>query len=113
MDFVTLIVVIGVLSIAGITTIGGVAALLKQKVVVDDNGQVTDIEIPLLGRFRSNYPSLVALVLGIILAYTALHKITLQPETMQIQAAVEVQPSDIAANPQVFVGVIPQKYHSS
>jgi hypothetical protein len=44
--------------------IGGVVALLRQKVVVDQSGQVTSIEILLLGKFNSNYPSLVAVAIG-------------------------------------------------
>jgi hypothetical protein len=110
MDLLPLTAVIGVLLIAALAMIGGVVALLKQKVVVDQSGQVTGIELPLLGKFNTNYPSLVAVAIGAALAYGVYHKVTIVPDSMVTNARVDVEPAGVRTKPQVFV-VIPQEYH--
>ena len=35
---------------------GGIAFLFRQKTVVDAEGNVTHVEIPIFGKIRSNYP---------------------------------------------------------
>jgi hypothetical protein len=78
MDTPSFVLALVVLFVALTTVLGGVVALLKQKVMVDDKGQVTEIEIPLLGKFRSNYPSLAAIVIGALLAYGVLYDVRIQ-----------------------------------
>lgn len=90
MDTGSLILVTGVLVIALVATLGGIIALLTQRVVVDDAGHVTDIEIPLLGRFRSNYPSIAAVVIGALLACAPLYFFGLKPGTETLTANVAV-----------------------
>ena len=68
MDTSSFVLALVVLLVAIIATVGGVIALFTQKVVVDSAGHVTEIEIPLLGKFKSNYPSLAAVVIGALLA---------------------------------------------
>jgi hypothetical protein len=111
MDKLSILAVVGILLIAALTAAGGVAALITQKVFVDRDGHVTEIELPLLGKLRTNYPSLVAVALGVALAYMVLNKITLKPEMIPITAKILVEHPGSEISPQVFVGVIPQAYH--
>src|SRR5262245_53935348 len=109
MDSASLILALGILLIALVATLGGVAALFKQKVIVNEAGQVTEIEIPLLGKFKTNYPSLAAVAIGAALAYAVLHVMGIRPPTIPITARVMLDyPSPRKSD--VFVGVIPQKY---
>jgi hypothetical protein len=64
-----------------------------------------------LGKFNTNYPSLVAVAIGAALAYGVYHKVTIVPDSMVIIARVDVEPAGVMTKPQVFVGVIPQEYH--
>lgn len=53
----------------------GFLALLKQKTYIDAaTNQPTEIELPLLGKMKSNYPALAFLFLGIGLAIAAFEK---------------------------------------
>lgn len=46
---------------------GGIFMIYKQKIYIDrESQQVTEIETPLLGKFRTNVPALVLFVLGFI-----------------------------------------------
>lgn len=48
----------------------GFIALLKQKTYIDTNtNKVTEVSLPFLGKFKSNYPSLFFLVIGGSLAF--------------------------------------------
>lgn len=48
----------------------GFIALLSQKNYVDkDAKKVTEVEIPILGKLKTNYPSLVFVFLGVFIAY--------------------------------------------
>jgi hypothetical protein len=111
MDRLSILAVAGILGIAAIAAVGGIVALVTQKVFVDNQGHVTEVELPLLGKLRTNYPSLVAIFLGVALAYLVLHKITLKPEMVPITAKILVEHPGSEISPQVFVGVIPQEYH--
>jgi hypothetical protein len=47
----------------------GFVALLKQKTYINETTKtVTEVELPLVGKLKTNYPSLVFLALGIFLA---------------------------------------------
>ena len=53
----------------------GFVALLKQKTYVDTKTkQPTEIEIPIFGKLKTNYPSLVFLFVGFLLAYFTFDK---------------------------------------
>lgn len=46
---------------------GGIFMLYKQKIYIDrESQQITEIEAPLLGKFRTNVPALVLFVLGFV-----------------------------------------------
>ena len=45
-----------VLVIALICVIGGIYALLRQQIVVDEHGQPSEIELPWFGKIKTNYP---------------------------------------------------------
>ena len=61
--------------IAVISIVLGFIALLKQKNYIDTQTKsVTDIEIPFLGRLKTNYPSLVFLFLGIFVSVYTFHR---------------------------------------
>ncbi|HEX2571391.1 MAG TPA: hypothetical protein VH877_17665 [Polyangia bacterium] len=46
---------------------GGIFMLYKQKIYIDrESQQITEIETPLLGKFRTNVPALVLFVLGFV-----------------------------------------------
>ena len=45
--------------VALILAAGCLTWLFKQKTIVDQNGDVTEVEIPLFGKIRSNYPAAV------------------------------------------------------
>jgi hypothetical protein len=108
MDTTSFILALVVLLVALIATAGGIAALLMQKVVVNDAGQVTEIEIPFLGKFKTNYPSLAAVAIGTILAYGVLHIQGIHPETIPITAKVLLDHPSRQLVSDVFVGVIPR-----
>ena len=58
-----------------IAIILGFIALLKQKTYVDTNtNKVTEVSLPFLGKFKTNYPSLVFLVIGASLAFFVFDK---------------------------------------
>lgn len=96
------------LIIAGISVVGGIVALLKQSVVVDESGHVTAVEIPLLGRLTTNYPSLVAIFLGLALAAFVINKITPEPDRIKLLADFDT--NGVQAGNHIFVGAIPSKY---
>lgn len=112
MDTDSLVLVAGVLLIALVAVLGGIVALIRQKVVVDEAGHVTDIEIPLLGRFRSNYPSIAAVVIGALLAFGTLHMTGIKPGKIPITAKVLVASSNGQMRPNVIVGAIPREYRA-
>jgi len=111
MDTSSFVLALVVLLVAIIATVGGVSALFTQKVVVDSAGHVTEIEIPLLGKLKGNYPSLAAVVIGALLAYGVLHTFGIHPEKIPIIAKVLVKHPSQPIVSDVFVGVIPQQYH--
>jgi hypothetical protein len=53
----------------------GFVALLKQKTYIDSQtNQPTDIELPLIGKLKSNYPALAFVIVGAFLAYAGWSK---------------------------------------
>jgi hypothetical protein len=50
----------------------GFFALLKQKTYIDANsGAVTSVELPLIGKLKTNYPALVFVFASLLFAYFA------------------------------------------
>jgi hypothetical protein len=112
MDDRSLVLALGILVVALVATAGGIVALLMQKVVVDQAGHVTEIQSPLLGKFRTNYPSLAAVAIGTLLAYGVLYVQGIHPETIPLTARVLLEHPSQQLESDVFVGVIPQRYQA-
>ena len=100
-----------VLFLALVCILGGLWILARQKVVVDQNGQATSVEIPFFGKMTTNVPSLVAVVLGVALAFGVQQRIRIDPVVVQVPLNAEL--SRIAAAQPVFVAAIPQRYFQS
>ena len=61
--------------IAGVLVVLGFIALLTQKTYLDSKTkEPVEIEVPLFGKLKTNYPSLVLVFLGAVLAYLAFEK---------------------------------------
>ena len=58
----------------------GFVALLKQKAYLDKSGKPTHIELPLIGKMRTNYPSLIFVFLATFLIYTGYTKSLVKPK---------------------------------
>lgn len=100
-----------VLIIALASVVGGMVALLKQQVVVDENGNPSEIELPWFGKIRTNYPSLFAIALGIVLAGFVSMK--LDPDVVPIRnlpLVATLETDDLPAGSYVMVAAFPQRY---
>jgi hypothetical protein len=90
--------------------IGGMYLLATQKFVrADDNA--TEVEIPVFGRIKTNYPSLVAVLLGAFLLYIPLQKLPRETPKMHIEGLVtqDGQPP----KKEILVVLAPAKYRTS
>lgn len=102
-----------------IATVGGVATMLlavvflfRQKTVVDQEGHVTEVEIPLFGKIKSNYPSVGLAIIGAGLCAFAINTTAPDPVvrvTLNAQVRDEIGTHDLP----VQVGVVPQEYFRS
>ncbi len=110
---VTFWIALFVLAIALTVCAGGLLILFHQKIIVNEQGEVTSVEIPLLGKLKTNYPSLAAIFIGVFLAAFVWNKwtIELKSENMPLVAKINLEHASPNARKDVFVGVIPQKYH--
>lgn len=111
----SLIITIAGLSIAAIAVIGGVVELFKQRVVVDSKGGVTHIEIPGFGKIKTNYPSVAAIFLGVVIVALVLNWADVEIEKMPFTATVTVNNPDSQEKKtaDVFISVIPQRNRRS
>lgn len=107
----SLIIALFILVICLVVTVGGVWALLRQKVVVDKIGNVTEIEIPFFGKLRTNYPSLVAIFMALGVSVFVLNRWTIEPDMMPFITKVQLEHPVNTVRSEVFVGAIPQQYH--
>lgn len=67
--------------------IGGMYLLAKQKFVKAENN-ATEVEIPIFGRIKTNYPSLVAVMLGAFLLFAPLQKLPGEAPKLHIKGQV-------------------------
>lgn len=63
---------------------GGVIFLFKQKTVVNDKGEVTSVEIPILGKIKSNYPSVGICMIGAGLAVYTISRLDPPRDTVEL-----------------------------
>ena len=69
-----MIIPIFAFGVATLLIVLGFVALLKQKTYLDAAGQPTQVEIPVLGKVKTNYPALVFVLLGFALGWSAFEK---------------------------------------
>lgn len=94
--------------IALLMTAGGIWLMSRQKVVVDDAGNVTDIEIPFFGKLKTNAPGVVAFFLGAALAGYAVNKAPTELDKIPLRIFVKA-PSNAGIGG-VIAGAIPSRY---
>lgn len=96
------------LFIALVLCAGGIWALLKQKTVVDANGNVTEIEIPVFGKLKTNYPSLGAILIGAALALVIIQRTPAEQDKRSLTARILIDKTQ--PNSAVIIGAIPRRY---
>lgn len=94
--------------IALVLCAGGIWALLKQKTVVDKAGNVTEIEIPVLGKLKTNYPSLGAILIGAGLAVFVIERTPAEQDKRSLTARLLIDKTQ--PNSTVIVAAIPRRY---
>ena len=107
-----------VLFISLVVCLGGLYALVMQKVIVNEDNEPISIELPLIGRLRTNYPSIAAIFLGIAVALIVFLRWPFperQYDEMPLVATINILDSE-SSNSEgiprtVYVGAIPMKYH--
>lgn len=98
--------------VVGLIICGGATyAMIKQKVVVDDAGEISSVEIPFLGKLKTNYPSLLAVFIGAGLVGYIVSRSEIAVETASLEATLTI-PSAANGN-HVFVAAIPTRYLES
>lgn len=98
---------------AVVTLVGGMVFLFRQKTVVNENGEVTSIEIPLFGKLKSNYPSIGICFIGAALAVAVMARV--EPKVAQVAqiglaAEVGLAEAASASGLPLYVAVVPQEY---
>jgi hypothetical protein len=98
------------LAIAGIISAGGIWALLKNRVVVDEKGEVvgTEVEIPFVGRLKTGAPSIAAVFIGAALCFWIVDKQIAEMPQKPLQA--EILLPDVSQAGALIVGAVPQRY---
>lgn len=99
-----------VLLIALVAVAGGLWILAKQKIVVDKDGNPTSIEIPLFGKMQTNYPSLLAVFLGLFLAWAVQGRLDVVQQVRQLPLTAQFELEGVPDNAFVFVHAVPQRY---
>lgn len=104
-----LILGIGCMSVGAVLALGSLYLLLKQKPVVDQQGNVTEVDIPLFGKLRSNYPSLVAFFIAAFLVWFPVYVITKAPRKIPVSGKITLPGNGdasvgIVAGPVVVLG---------
>ena len=99
-----------VLVIALICVIGGIYALLRQQIVVDEHGQPSEIELPWFGKIKTNYPSLIAVGLGIALATFVASKLEPAPEIRNLPLVATLETDNLPPGSYVMVAAFPQRH---
>jgi hypothetical protein len=87
--------------------LGGMYLLAKQK-FVRGKDNATEVVLPVFGRIKTNYPSLVAVLLGAFLLYTPLQKLPADLPKLHIEGQVtqDSQPP----KKEIMVVLAPAKY---
>ena len=106
----TPVLLLVVIAIGGIVAILSTWALLRQKVVVDSSGNVTEIEIPFIGKMKTSYPALGTAFLGVFMVTFAVTNIPDRPNSSPlVPMQLEVSIPDGEEFTMLFLGAIPSK----
>jgi hypothetical protein len=103
-----LIINVLALLIAFVAVTGSTWALLKQQVVVDNEGHASEVEVPLLGRLKTNYPSLIGLLIGVTLAVYVIQRH--EPVRGKIELEGNMAMDELPEGWSVFVTAAPKRY---
>jgi hypothetical protein len=78
----------------------GLVALLKQKTYLDSKtGQPTQIEIPLIGKMKTNYPALIFVFLAVVV-------LVIPPINPIISVKIRISPKPLAGNLGYLEGLV-------
>jgi hypothetical protein len=90
---------------------GGVLALFREKEIVNQQGHHVEVELDGVGTFKSNYPSVAAIALGLILGYFVVDGLHDVDQTVALNANLSVVGA-YDGTP-VFVAAVPARYHAA
>lgn len=90
--------------IGGFVTFCGLYLMVKQKTIADPEGSFIEVQIPFFGKLKTNYPSVVALVLGASLVYYPLDSWLEKPAKIEITGEVKIK--DNSADGEILVAII-------
>ena len=94
----------------------GLYLLLKQQVIVDDKGDVVDFQFSAAGvRFRTRYPALVVLALGVFLvAAPPLWRAYFAPSKLHVAGKIQLhEGQQVSVVEGAFVGIVPTKTYAA
>jgi hypothetical protein len=98
---------LGCMAVGAVLAIGSLYLLLKQRPVVDQSGNVTEIDIPLFGKLKTNYPSLGALFIAAFLVWFPLHILPAPPAVNRIPVSGKITLQGKPPSGGVMVGIVP------
>ncbi|ARE39281.1 hypothetical protein RGUI_1140 [Rhodovulum sp. P5] len=75
-----------------------------------EEGHVTDIEIPLLGKVKSNYPSVIIAFIGAAILIYTVSRVDPEVPTIDLSAAVGVAEGTQTSSLPVIIAAVPQQY---
>ncbi|WP_216640102.1 hypothetical protein [Rhodovulum sp. P5] len=78
--------------------------------MVTEEGHVTDIEIPLLGKVKSNYPSVIIAFIGAAILIYTVSRVDPEVPTIDLSAAVGVAEGTQTSSLPVIIAAVPQQY---
>ena len=99
--------ILSLLSVAGgfVVVGGGLYLIAHQKNIASPEGNAIEVEIPLLGRIKTNYPAGLALALGVFLILYPLVTWPKAPEKIPISGKITVKGRPSAEG--IMIGIVP------
>jgi hypothetical protein len=88
MDRVTMQALI-MITVGGVLCIGSLILLFTQKFVKTEEGKI-EIELPIIGRLKTNKPAIAVAFLGVALMLITFDKCSKIPETFEVSGIVEL-----------------------
>ena len=97
-----------ILIISALLCIGGLCILCKEKLVIGVDGEIIEIELPNKIKVKTNYPSVIAIVLGVCLAWIVADVWMKKPvEMMPTKAYVTLEGESDVDRVRIFVAAVP------